>query len=79
MMPLLWWRAIFSIDPGGASADSRCLGSAPDTLVRRRIGRVVQRLCEIETYKAMSMLGFSRAREMGQSRMGDIDGHLTAF
>ena len=24
---------------------------------KRRIGRVVQRLCEIETYKAMSMLG----------------------
>ena len=28
----------------------------------QRVGRVVQRLCEIETYRAMSMLGFSRAR-----------------
>ena len=28
----------------------------------RRVGRVVQRLCEIETYKAMSMLGLCRAR-----------------
>lgn len=30
----------------------------------RRVGRIVQRLCEIETYKSMSMLGFSRARGM---------------
>lgn len=30
----------------------------------RRIGRVVQRLTEIETYKAMSMLGLSRARAL---------------
>ena len=29
-----------------------------------RIGRVVQRLCEIETYKAMAMLGLTRARGM---------------
>jgi uncharacterized membrane-anchored protein len=31
----------------------------------RRIGRVVQRLCEIETYKAMAMLGLARVRELG--------------
>lgn len=30
----------------------------------RRIGRVVQRLCEIETYKAMSMLGLVQARRV---------------
>jgi len=30
----------------------------------RRIGRTVQRLCEIETYKTMSMLGFRCARDM---------------
>ena len=30
----------------------------------RRVGRIVQRLCEIETYKAMSMLGFARVRAM---------------
>ncbi len=47
---------------------------APGTGVRR-IGRIVQRLCEIETYKSMSMLGFSRVRDMG-ARMGDIDGRL---
>lgn len=47
----------------------------PDT-GSRRVGRVVQRLCEIETYKTMSMLGFSRARELG-SRIGSIDRELT--
>ncbi|MEO0866385.1 MAG: DUF3422 domain-containing protein, partial [Pseudomonadota bacterium] len=31
----------------------------------RRVGRIVQRLCEIETYKTMSMLGFARVRDMG--------------
>lgn len=42
----------------------------------RRIGRIIQRLCEIETYKAMSMLGFSRARE-ASIRMGQIDSELS--
>lgn len=32
---------------------------------QRRVGRIVQRLCEIETYKSMSMLGFARARTTG--------------
>jgi len=32
---------------------------------QRRVGRIVQRLCEIETYKSMSMLGFARARSNG--------------
>lgn len=30
----------------------------------RRVGRVIQRICEIETYKTMSMLGFAKAKEM---------------
>lgn len=42
----------------------------------RRIGRVVQRLCEIETYKSMAMLGFSRSKAMS-GRMGEIDGQLS--
>ncbi len=42
----------------------------------RRIGRIIQRLCEIETYKTMSMLGFSRARSM-QARMSEIDAQLS--
>ncbi|MEQ9041377.1 MAG: DUF3422 domain-containing protein [Silicimonas sp.] len=44
----------------------------------QRVGRVVQRLCEIETYKTMSMLGFSRARALG-SQIGAIDRELTAL
>ncbi len=42
----------------------------------RRLGRVVQRLCEIETYKSMSMLGLSRVRSMGGTLTG-IDETLT--
>ncbi|SDI14983.1 DUF3422 family protein [Lutimaribacter saemankumensis] len=42
----------------------------------RRVGRMVQRLCEIETYKTMSMLGFSEVKAMSP-RMNDIDERLT--
>ncbi|NYS23937.1 DUF3422 domain-containing protein [Rhodobacteraceae bacterium 2376] len=41
----------------------------------RRIGRIIQRLCEIETYKSMSMLGLARARELSP-RMGALDERL---
>ncbi|RCW99200.1 putative membrane-anchored protein [Yoonia sediminilitoris] len=41
----------------------------------RRVARVIQRLCEIETYKAMSMLGLSRARQLGPA-MGQVDKKL---
>ncbi len=44
----------------------------------RRVGRVVQRLCEIETYKTMSMLGFARVKDMSP-RMGALDGRLTGL
>lgn len=44
----------------------------------RRTGRVVQRLCEIETYKSMSMLGLSAVRNLGP-QMGAIDDRLTAL
>lgn len=43
---------------------------------KRRVGRVVQRLCEIETYKAMSMLGLSLARSLGP-KMAEFDKSLT--
>lgn len=43
---------------------------------QRRIGRIVQRLCEIETYKTMSMLALPRARELG-SRLGEMDAQLS--
>ena len=63
----------FRIDPAGHLRFAVTV--APDT-GQRRVGRVVQRLCEIETYKAMSMLGFSRVREMGP-RMGELDSQLS--
>ncbi|MBF9031570.1 DUF3422 family protein [Rhodobacterales bacterium HKCCE3408] len=43
----------------------------PDT-GQRRIGRIVQRICEIETYKTMSMLALPRARELS-GHLGPID------
>ncbi|MRU16739.1 DUF3422 domain-containing protein [Roseovarius sp. A21] len=63
----------FRIDPAGHLRFAVTV--APDT-GERRVGRVIQRLCEIETYKAMSMLGFSRVREMGP-RMGELDSQLS--
>lgn len=42
----------------------------------RRIGRIVQRLCEIEMYKAASMLGFSMVREVGP-QLNALDNKLT--
>lgn len=44
----------------------------------RRTGRIVQRLCEIETYKSMSMLGFARARSMS-AQLGELDHALTTL
>ncbi|MEM8537355.1 MAG: DUF3422 domain-containing protein [Pseudomonadota bacterium] len=44
----------------------------------RRIGRVVQRLCEVETYKAMSMLGLTRARDLGP-QMAEFDRKLSGL
>ncbi|MEW9919113.1 DUF3422 family protein [Marimonas sp. MJW-29] len=42
----------------------------------RRNGRIVQRLCEIETYKAASMLGFSMVRWMAP-QLNALDAKLT--
>ncbi|MEL7132469.1 MAG: DUF3422 domain-containing protein [Pseudomonadota bacterium] len=52
----------FRIDQNG---HMRFAVFASDGTGQRRVGRVVQRLCEIETYKSMSMLGFARVRAMG--------------
>ncbi len=43
-----------------------------------RQGRILQRLCEIETYKAMSMLGFDRARRLSPE-LGALDLQLGAL
>ena len=63
----------FRIDPAGHLRFS--LHVAPST-GQRRIGRIVQRLCEIETYKTMSMLGLARVREMSR-QMGETDSRLS--
>jgi uncharacterized membrane-anchored protein len=44
----------------------------------RRVGRIVQRLCEIETYRAMSMLGLMRSRDLG-ARLNALDPKLSAL
>jgi uncharacterized membrane-anchored protein len=44
----------------------------------RRIGRIVQRLCEIETYRSMSMLGLVRARSL-TARLNALDPQLSGL
>jgi uncharacterized membrane-anchored protein len=44
----------------------------------RRVGRIVQRLCEIETYRAMSMLGLIQAREL-TAKLNVLDPRLSAL
>ncbi|SFU07213.1 DUF3422 family protein [Sedimentitalea nanhaiensis] len=63
----------FRIDPAGHLRFAVFVDPATDP---RRIGRVVQRLCEIETYKAMSMLGFARVRSLS-GQIADLDNQLT--
>lgn len=63
----------FRIDPNG---HMRFAVFASDTISERRVGRIVQRLCEIETYKSMSMLGFARVRSMG-AQLAELDTRLT--
>lgn len=62
----------FRIDPSG---HMRMALFASDGTGTRRIGRIVQRLCEIETYKSMSMLGFAQARDFGAD-LNALDGKL---
>ncbi|WP_334194847.1 DUF3422 family protein [Pararhodobacter sp.] len=62
----------FRIDPAGHVR--MAVFARPDTGARR-IGRVVQRLCEIEMYRAMSMLGLARARAVS-AEMGALDRRL---
>lgn len=65
----------FRIDPAG---HMRFAVFARPNTGERRVGRVVQRLCEVETYKSMSMLGLSRARGLSR-QMAHIDTTLTAI
>lgn len=63
----------FRIDPAG---HLRMAVFARNGTGERRIGRVVQRLCEIETYKSMAMLGLAAARKLSPI-MGTIDGQVS--
>ena len=63
----------FRIDPAG---HMRFALFANESTGTQRIGRLVQRICEIETYRAMSMLGFSRARGLSPT-IGALDTHLS--
>ncbi|MBV7409423.1 DUF3422 family protein [Maritimibacter sp. DP1N21-5] len=65
----------FRIDEGG---HLRFAFFAGPECSARRIGRVVQRICEIETYKQMSMLGLARARLL-QGRLGAIGDRLSGL
>lgn len=68
----------FRIDPAG---NVRFAVFVKPGISPRRIGRIVQRLCEVETYRAMSMLGLALAREMhdplfsiGRDLSGAVEG-----
>ncbi|MEM9580037.1 MAG: DUF3422 domain-containing protein [Pseudomonadota bacterium] len=63
----------FHIDPAG---HTRFAIFASDGVGQARIGRIVQRLFEIETYKSMAMLGFARMREM-EPLLGDLETKLS--
>jgi uncharacterized membrane-anchored protein len=63
----------FRIDSGGHMRFA--LFIAPET-GDRRVGRIVQRLCEIETYKSMSMLGFAHIGEIGP-HLSKLEGRLS--
>jgi len=65
----------FRIDPAGHMRFAVFVqpGTGP-----RRVGRIVQRLCEIETYRAMSMLGLMRSRDLS-GRLNALDPRLSAL
>ncbi|MDO9640426.1 MAG: DUF3422 domain-containing protein [Pseudotabrizicola sp.] len=45
---------------------------------QRRVGRIVQRLCEVETYRAMSMLALPRVRHLN-ARLNTLDPRLSGL
>lgn len=63
----------FRIDPAG---HTRFAVFVPEVTGTRRVGRIIQRLLEIETYKTMSMLGFALTREIG-GQVGKMDRQLS--
>lgn len=65
----------FRIDPAG---HMRFALFVSDGTGQRRIGRIVQRLLEVETYKAMSMLGFARCGAVS-GQLAELDSRLTCL
>lgn len=65
----------FRIDPAGLMRFAVFV--RPGT-GKRRVGRIVQRLCEVETYRAMSMLGLVRARALSQ-KLNALDPQLSSL
>ncbi len=65
----------FRIDPAG---HMRLAVFASKEAGAQRVGRIVQRLCEIETYKAMSMLGLAKVRAIGPE-LGGLEAQLTGL
>jgi uncharacterized membrane-anchored protein len=65
----------FRIDPAGHMRFAVFV--RPET-GSRRVGRIVQRLCEIETYKSMSMLGLARVRQIAP-QMSALDQRMNAL
>ncbi len=65
----------FRIDPAGQMRFAVFVrpGTGPG-----RVGRIVQRICELETYRAMSMLGLGRARSLTK-RLNALDPELSAL
>jgi uncharacterized membrane-anchored protein len=65
----------FRVDPAGHMRFAVFVqpGTGP-----RRVGRIVQRLCEIETYRAMSMLGLMRSRDL-TARLNSLDPKLSSL
>ncbi len=65
----------FHIDPAGHMRFAVFVRAGTGA---RRVGRIVQRLCEIETYRAMSMLGLMRSRQL-TGRLNALDPRLSAL
>ncbi len=65
----------FRIDPAGHMRFAVFVKAGTGA---RRVGRIVQRLCEIETYRAMSMLGLIRSRDLS-SRLNVLDPKLSGL
>ncbi|WP_417808870.1 DUF3422 family protein [Thioclava sp.] len=63
----------FRLDPNGQMRFAIFVrpGTGPG-----RVGRTVQRICELETYRAMSMLGLTRGRDLSR-RLNSLDPRLT--